>query len=192
MSEQPLNSFDARIEPEERGERPALGEEEPGGIRPFSVLLVAGTFLVTASLVIGGWMIGASGGRHHHKLASKASRTLVALKTTVGALSKPGDPQHGRELFGMTCIACHGPSGAGIPNLGANLRESKFVAGKTDSQLVEFVKKGRQPGEPGSVLGLMMPPKGGNPALDDASLHDIVAFIRSLQTDAKESLAGAQ
>ena len=191
MSEQQPNAFDTNTEPQTAGEQPAFSDEEAGGIRPFSILLAAGTCLVTASLVIGGWMIGASGGGHRGS-QSKSSGAWVAMKPTEGAPPKPGDPQHGRELFGMTCIACHGPSGAGIPHLGANLRESKFVAGKTDAQLVEFLKKGRQPGEPGSVLGLMMPPKGGNPALDDASLRDIVAFIRSLQADAKESLAGAQ
>lgn len=192
MSEQQLNVSEMTTERQNADARQALAEEEVGGIRPFSLLLVAGTVLVTASIVVGGWMIGMSGGhRHHHRAIAGAGKTALALKSAAGAAA-PGNPQHGRELFGMTCIACHGPSGAGIPNLGANLRESKFVAGKTDAQLVEFIKKGRQPGEPGSVLGLMMPPKGGNPSLDDASLRDIVAFIRSLQADAKQSLAGAE
>jgi hypothetical protein len=30
-----------------------------------------------------------------------------------------------------------------------------------------------------------MPPKGGNPALKDEQIHDIVAYIRSLRQSAK-------
>ena len=188
MSEQPFTVSEYTTEPQTADEQQALADEDMGGIRPFSLLLVAGTVLLIASFVVGGWMYGMSAGGRQRATAHTGEPSPALKSQSVAA----GDPQHGRELFGMTCIACHGPSGSGIPNLGANLRESKFVASKTDPQLVDFIKRGRQPGEPGSVLGLMMPPKGGNPTLDDAGLRDIVAFIRTLQADAKQSLAGLQ
>src|ERR1700679_971996 len=30
-----------------------------------------------------------------------------------------GNRVHGRELFNMSCYVCHGPTGAGVPALGA-------------------------------------------------------------------------
>jgi disulfide bond formation protein DsbB len=91
--------------------------------------------------------------------------------------------ENGRELFNQTCIACHGVHGQGIPNLGANLQQSAFIARQPDDALVAFIKTGRVPGDPKSVLNLTMPPKGGNPALDDQGIHDIVIYLRALQSD---------
>jgi mono/diheme cytochrome c family protein len=84
----------------------------------------------------------------------------------------------------MSCFVCHGPTGAGTPGLGPSLRESKFVASHADDQLVAFIKKGREPNDPNSILHLTMPPKGGNPMLDDAGLFDVVSFVRTLQAKA--------
>ena len=87
----------------------------------------------------------------------------------------------GKRLFEQSCIACHGPAGQGIPNLGSSLRDSRFVASHSDAALVAFIRQGRLPGAPGSVMNLAMPPKGGNPSLDEAGLSDVVAFVRTLQ-----------
>jgi mono/diheme cytochrome c family protein len=93
--------------------------------------------------------------------------------------------EHGRALFSMTCINCHGSNGAGIPYTGANLRKSKWIAEKTDDELAKFILVGRQKSDPNSLLHLTMPPKGGNPSLDSAALHDVIAYLRVLQADAK-------
>ena len=97
--------------------------------------------------------------------------------------------ESGRELFNVTCIACHGVHGQGIPNLGANLQQSRFIAQTPDDTLASFIKTGRVPGDPKSVLNLTMPPKGGNPSLDDAGIRDIVAYLRTLQSEAQAALA---
>ena len=86
----------------------------------------------------------------------------------------------GRQRFGRTCIACHGPTGQGIPHLGADLTHSRFIATHNDDALAAFIATGRQPGDPNSVLGLVMPPKGGDPSLDPASIRQLVAFLRAL------------
>jgi disulfide bond formation protein DsbB len=90
-----------------------------------------------------------------------------------------GDVAHGKELF-VACAACHGPEGKGMPNLGKDFTASTFVAEKTDAELVEFLKVGRPVDDPLNTTGVMMPPKGGNPALTDQDLLDIVAFVRTL------------
>ena len=92
-----------------------------------------------------------------------------------------GDVEHGKELF-VACAACHGPEGKGMPNLGKDFTTSTFVAEKTDAELVEFLKVGRGTDDPLNTTGVMMPPKGGNPALTDQDLLDIVAFVRTLNT----------
>jgi len=92
-----------------------------------------------------------------------------------------GDVAAGQELFAATCAACHGPGGEGVPNLGKDMTASEFIAGKTDDELVGFIKTGRPPDDPLNTTGVAMLPKGGNPALSDEDLYDIVAFIRTLQ-----------
>ena len=37
------------------------------------------------------------------------------------------------------------------------------------------------PTDPDTRLKLTMPPKGGNPALNDKQLADVVSYLRSLQ-----------
>ena len=91
-----------------------------------------------------------------------------------------GDVAAGQELF-VTCAACHGPEGEGVPNLGKDMTTSEFIAGKTDDEVVEFIKTGRPPDDPLNTTGVAMLPKGGNPALSDDDLYDIVAYIRTLQ-----------
>jgi len=92
-----------------------------------------------------------------------------------------GDATAGGELFATTCVACHGPTGEGVPNLGKDMTASEFIAGKTDAELIAFIKEGRDPSDPLNTTGVAMPPKGGNPSLSDQDLANIVAFIRTLQ-----------
>ena len=84
-----------------------------------------------------------------------------------------------KALF-VTCAACHGPNGEGVTGLGKPFTTSEFIASKTDAELVEFLKVGRAVGDPLNTTGVAMPPKGGNPALTDQELLDLVAFIRTL------------
>ena len=79
----------------------------------------------------------------------------------------------------------------GQPHMGANLRDSRFIREQTDEGLVAFVKTGRPFGDPRSVLGLSMPPMGGNPTLDDTQIRDIVAFLRTIQAGTQGAEAGA-
>jgi disulfide bond formation protein DsbB len=119
--------------------------------------------------------------------------TLVLLLTLAfsacGGNSEPeqaavptakGDAAKGQELF-LACSACHGPKGEGVPGLGKDLTQSEFIASKTDAELVEFIKVGRPASDALNTTGVDMPPKGGNPALNEDNLYDIVAYIHTLQ-----------
>lgn len=91
--------------------------------------------------------------------------------------------ERGKKVFN-SCIACHTKTGAGMPNLGANLLNSQFIAHTNDADLVAFIKRGRQPSDPGSRMHLSMPARGGNPSLKDEQLADVVAYLRLLQANA--------
>lgn len=101
--------------------------------------------------------------------------------TDSGATTMAGDAAAGKELYAATCAACHGPEGEGVVGLGKDMTVSTFIAERTDAELVAFLKEGRGPDDPLNTTGVAMPPKGGNPALTDAQLADIVAHVRELQ-----------
>ncbi len=103
----------------------------------------------------------------------------LGLSACGGSASK-GDSAAGKELF-ITCAACHGPVGEGVEGLGKDMTTSEFIAGQTDDELIAFIKVGRDPSHPDNTTGVAMLPKGGNPALTDDDLYDIVAYMRTLQ-----------
>jgi len=94
-----------------------------------------------------------------------------------------GDAANGQTLFSTTCAACHGPAGEGVQGLGKDMTHSEFIAGLSDEELLAFVKEGRRIGDPLNTTGVDMPPKGGNPALTDEQLVDIIAYIRSIHVN---------
>jgi len=92
-----------------------------------------------------------------------------------------GDPTAGKTKFVSTCSACHGPDAKGIAGLGKDLTISTFAKGLSDTDLVAFVTKGRDTSDSANTTGVAMPPRGGNPALSDTDLLDIIAYIRTLE-----------
>ena len=92
-----------------------------------------------------------------------------------------GDPDAGEEKFNEVCIACHGAGGVGIDGLGKDMTTSEFIAGLNDEELLAFVKIGRPISDSLNTTGVDMPPKGGNPALTEDQILDIIAYIRVLQ-----------
>jgi mono/diheme cytochrome c family protein len=117
------------------------------------------------------------GGGNSSESSSSSSAAEPAAEEAVAA----GDPIHGEELFVSTCLACHGEGGVGIEGLGKDMTTSEFIRGLSDKELLEFVKKGRSISDPDNTTGVDMPLKGGNPALTDDDIIDIIAYIRTLE-----------
>lgn len=90
----------------------------------------------------------------------------------------------GYDLFVASCAACHGQGGEGIEGLGLPLTTSGFVRGKSDKDMVTFIKMGRSSWDENNTTGLDMPPKGGNPAITDDQLQLIIEYIRAIQAEA--------
>jgi disulfide bond formation protein DsbB len=91
-----------------------------------------------------------------------------------------GDVAKGKEVFAGTCISCHGADAKGLPGLGKDMTTSTLIAGQTDQQLLDFVKKGRPTTDPLNTTGVEMPTRGGNPSLTDQDLINVIAFIRTV------------
>jgi len=115
-----------------------------------------------------------------YQVVAEVNRVIEAHQTQL--VPKTGAATIGKDLFVGTCSVCHGPTGEGIPGLGKDLTNSEFIASKSDDQLVDFIKVGRDTEDPSNSTGIAMPPKGGNPALSDEELYYIVAFMRTLDT----------
>jgi cytochrome c5 len=86
----------------------------------------------------------------------------------------------GATLFLRTCSACHGEGGEGVESLGKDMTSSAFIRGKTDAELVAFLKEGRAADHPDNTTMVPMPPYGGNTSLTDDDLQAIVVHMRTL------------
>jgi mono/diheme cytochrome c family protein len=135
-----------------------------------SVIVLGIAILILALAACGG---GSSEGAS----AAATPRGQVEEATPVSM----GDAAAGKEHYDSLCIACHGPTGEGIEGLGKPFTTSEFVRERSDEELLAFVKTGRPSGDPLNTTGVDMPPKGGNPALTDDDILDIVAYVRTLQ-----------
>lgn len=118
------------------------------------------------------------------KATPGADEKSKALALAGGDAELAGYIASGMTLYAKTCIACHGPQGTGIKGNGKALARNEFIKGLDDDSLLAFVKKGRDPSDPRNTTGVGMPPKGGNPALSDDDLLDIISYLRTLQSDA--------
>lgn len=135
-------------------------------------------YLWMVALLLAALTLAACGG----KKAAEPAPAAQAAAAPAAALPA-GDSAKGQVLFVPTCGACHGPEGKGVQGLGKDMTTSTFIAEKTDADLLAFIKVGRAPDDPLNTTGVLMPPKGGNPALTDAQLMDIIAFIRTIHQE---------
>jgi len=109
-----------------------------------------------------------------------ASAALLAA--CGGAAPTPfGDSVAGKAAFTSTCITCHGADAKGVTGLGKDLTTSQFLRDQTDEQMLAFLLTGRPSGDPLHTTGVDMPPNGGNPALAEGDLKNIVAYLRTIQ-----------
>lgn len=137
-----------------------------------SARLFAAASAVTAALIL-----SACGGAADGSNAGGPTLSADAAKYA----SLTGDAAKGATAFSQTCSACHGPDATGVDGLGKNLVTSDFARGLPDAELILFLSHGRPSSDPLNTTGVDMPPKGGNPALKDQDLADIVAYLRTLE-----------
>ncbi|OGU00969.1 MAG: hypothetical protein A2W29_08430 [Gemmatimonadetes bacterium RBG_16_66_8] len=86
----------------------------------------------------------------------------------------------GRGLFNGAglCMACHGGDAKGVPNLGPDLTDAKWLHSKgTYEDLVKQIMAGVAANK--STNGLVMPPKGGS-QISDEQVKAVAAYVWTL------------
>ncbi len=99
---------------------------------------------------------------------------LAYLKANAGlnsssALKTAGFSSKGEELFIRNCSACHAGNGQGVP--GVKLFSSEFLAGKTDTVLLDTITNGNGKGMPAWGLA------AGGP-LSENQIAELLAFLK--------------
>ncbi len=133
---------------------------------------------------------GGKGGKIQTGKQNEASKDILSQQSgyvgdenkgsTTKEVASGGDVEKGKQLYLQSCSACHGQDAEGIKGLGLPLKNSEFMASITDKELVDLIIRGRPATSPESKTKIDMPPKGGNPALSEEDIKDIVAYLRSL------------
>ena len=110
--------------------------------------------------------------------ASPSGTTAPAATTAVAGVGG-GDTSAGADVYKSTCSSCHAPDASGVDGLGKSLVGTDFMSQSSDEP-VTFLKVGRGPSDDGNTTGVQMPPRGGNPALGDDDLVNVVAYLKSI------------
>jgi len=125
------------------------------------------------------WRASVAHMRVRANLTGQEARDVLAfLEAGIGALAASpaaAAMSVGRDLYGQTCVACHGADGKGaLPGI-VSFRAADGPLQKSDAVLTRSVLDGvRSAGSP-----LVMPPKGGNPTLTEADAKLLIEFLRA-------------
>lgn len=145
-------------------------------------LMFAAALLVTLALVV----TACGGGGAEKNPGEPAGASSGAASGAPGTDPGPalGDAGKGQTTYEASCAACHGMDAYGLPGIGKDLANpSDWMKQQSDAQLAQMIKQGRPVSDPENSTGVDMPPKGGNPALSDDDINDIIAYLRQLQKE---------
>lgn len=108
--------------------------------------------------------------------AALAAAVLVTSPVYAG-----DDVNKGAEVYGGTCIACHGENGKGeIPGV-PDFTSAKGPLSKTDAVLLDHIIDGFE--SPGSDMA--MPELGGNEDLTEQDIKNVISYLRAAFQDSK-------
>lgn len=84
------------------------------------------------------------------------------------------DAGRGEAIYNATCLVCHGSDGAGdMPGV-ADLAKNGGGLSQDDKVLMSRMLNGYQ----SKNSSMAMPPRGGDPALTESDLKDVLKFMR--------------
>jgi nitrite reductase (NO-forming) len=105
------------------------------------------------------------------------SLVLCSLAAAAAAAPDAATMDRGKAVYSRTCIACHQPTGMGLPPVFPPLAGSEWIA-KSASIAVRNIINGMQ--GPITVKGVtynsMMPPVAG---LSDKDIADVVTYVNN-------------
>ncbi len=103
----------------------------------------------------------------------QASNTVATAGPALST-NAPEPARSGEEIYGQTCVACHGADGKGaLPGV-PDFSSAAGPLGKSDEILQQNITLGFQ--SPGSSMA--MPPKGGNPELSESAVASVLRYLR--------------
>lgn len=109
--------------------------------------------------------------------ATGASRDPQQSSRPEPALVAKGDSVYHGKLGGAICHVCHGQNAKGMPGMGPDLTDGKWLHGDGSLAAIEATIKTGVP-KP-KVSSTVMPPGGGVP-LDSLRLRAVAAYVWSL------------
>jgi mono/diheme cytochrome c family protein len=107
-----------------------------------------------------------------------AIAALEVLAAARAVAQAPGAEKSPRAIYLENCALCHGEDARGVygPDYyGPSLIGNGFVRGRSDEELIEFLKVGRAADAPTSTMHILMPPAG---YLSPTELAALVRFLR--------------
>ena len=112
-------------------------------------------------------------------LAIGAASNPYAASAQDNGAKPPSAAARAKEIYNFDCAICHGANGNGKTDLAkdmqlnlSDLSDPKTLEGKTDDQLFDFLRKGKD----------KMPPEDPGRAKND-ELKALVQYIRTLSKD---------
>lgn len=167
------------------GEPAEADEDEEGVVTPRRHAWLPVVSVVGAVLLVFGVFF--SNGWERTAQARELAAELAVMPVAGAMTSASGMPLDATQSDGLTryreaCSGCHGLNAEGVPNLGNVLVNNTFIQSLTDTELLQFIRNGRDLNSPENTSGLVMPPSGGRPDLDDAEMKTIIAYLRAQQT----------
>ena len=112
------------------------------------------------------------------KIQAAAAPAPVAAPAAAGAFVKASDEQmkRGLAVYSRTCIACHQPTGKGLPPVFPSIAETPIVVGNPELP-IKFILQGLI--GPITVGGMtynsVMPPVAG---VSDGDIADVLTYVR--------------
>ncbi len=101
--------------------------------------------------------------------------TLLPVLALSDGVPEGADATAGKAVYAQTCIACHGANGKGtIPGVTDFTAEDSPLS-KSEAELVKNINEGF----PTKGSFMTMPAKGGNPALTEADIRAVLAYLRA-------------
>ncbi len=125
-----------------------------------------------------GWL--KEGGLRPEEIKAVVSHLRAIGQTPPQAETSPArwvttSAQSGKKIFESACAGCHGKLGAGAE--GPALNNKVLLDSATDRFLVETISRGRR----GTAMAAFLEPSPVRPALTQADIESVVAYLRSLQ-----------
>jgi len=109
----------------------------------------------------------------------QASNNPAPLKASTGPSGESvarTAASSGRQIYNLTCVACHGADGTGSMPGTPDFTAPDGPLSKSDEVLIQHITQGFQ--SPGSPMA--MPAMGGNPNLSTGDIRSVLGYLREI------------